>query len=103
MAGRCGTVERGDFISAVDGVGQPRIWRAAIYFLSAALVDAGGSAGVCSSVECCAGSFYCCRADDGGTLFFCAGAAISAGTRGAIWSGVLCGESVRAFDRLYAE
>src|SRR6266700_5410764 len=103
MAGRCGTVERGDFFSAVDGVGKPRIWRAAIYFLPAALMDAGGGAGICSSVECRAGSFYCHRANDGGALFFCAGAAISDGPRGAFWSGLLCGESVRAVDRLYAE
>src|SRR6267143_4947586 len=45
VAGRCGAVERGYLFSAVDGVGEPRIWRAAVYFLSAAVVDAGGGPG----------------------------------------------------------
>src|SRR5437667_12213756 len=41
VAGRRGAVERRDFFSAMDGVGEPRIRRATIYFLSAAVVDAG--------------------------------------------------------------
>src|SRR6267143_468150 len=79
---------------AVGGVGEPRIRRATIYLLSAVVVDAGGSAELCSSVECRARGFHHHRADDGGTLFVCAGAAVSAAGRGALWSGVLCGKSV---------
>ncbi len=83
VAGRCGAVERGHLFSAVDGVGEPRIWRAAVYFLSAAVVDAGGGPGFCGSVENGAGSFHRHCADDGRTLFVCAGAKIFAEKRGA--------------------
>src|SRR5229473_7889227 len=98
MAGCRGAMARRDFFSAVDGVGEPRIWRAAIYFLSATFVDAGGGAELCGSVECCAGSFHCHRANSSGTQFVCAGATISAEKRGAFWSGVLCGESIFVAD-----
>ena len=103
VAGRRGAVERRDFFPAVDGVGEPRIRRAAIYFLSAAFVDAGGGAELCGSVERGAGSFYCYRADSGGTVFVCAGAAISAAKCGALRSGMLCGKSVCAAGRLHAQ
>src|SRR2546426_2337571 len=103
VAGRCGTVERGHLFPAVDGVGEPRLWRAAIHFLSAAVVDAGSNTGLRGSVECRAGSFHCHRPDDGGNLRVCAGAAIFAGKRGAFWRGLLYGESVCAGDRLYAQ
>src|SRR5882757_2053710 len=103
MAGRGGAVERRDFFSAMDGVGEPRIWGAAIYFLPAAVLDAGCGAGHGGAVECGAGSFYCRRADYCGSFFVCAGAAISAERRGAFWSGLLCSESVCAADRLYAQ
>src|SRR6266404_1703024 len=94
---------RRDFLPPMDGVGQPRIWRAAIYFLSAALVDAGGGAELCGSLECGAGSFHCRRANDGGNLRVFAGAPISPEKRGAFWSGVLRGESVCAADCLHAQ
>src|SRR5260370_4001095 len=103
MAGRRGTVERRDSFPAMDGVGEPRIWRTTIYFLSAAFVDAGSGVGFCGSVERGAGSFHRHRADGGGTLRVCAGAAISAEKRGAFWSGLLRRESVCAADRLHAQ
>src|SRR2546428_835912 len=43
----------------MDGVGQPRIRRTAVYFLSATFVDAGRGAELCGSVERGAGSFHC--------------------------------------------
>ncbi len=49
VAGSCGTVERRHSFSAVGGVGEPRIRRAALHFLSAAVVDAGGGAELCGS------------------------------------------------------
>ena len=79
VAGRGGAVEGGDLFSAVDGVGELRVWRAAIHFLSAAVVDAGSGAGLGVAVECGAGGFYFDRANAGGTFCVCAGAAISAG------------------------
>src|SRR5204862_4352605 len=85
LVGRYGAVERRDLFSAVDGVGELRVWRAAVYFLSTAVVDAGGGAGLCVSVECRAGNFHRHRADNGGTLFVCACAAVSVGARGALW------------------
>src|ERR1700687_768382 len=103
LAGRCGTVERRGFFPTVDGVGGLRVWRAAVYFLSAAVVDAGGGAGLCLSLECRAGNFHRDRADDGGTLFVCAGATISASARSAFWRGVLCSKSVCAVEYLHAQ
>jgi len=50
-------VEGGELFSAVDGVGESRIWRAAFWFLSATVVDAGGGAGLGASVECGARAF----------------------------------------------
>src|SRR5205814_3934399 len=102
VAGRRGAVERRDFFPAVDGVGEPRIRRAAIHFLSAALVDAGGGAELCSSVERRARCVHCYRADGGWTLFVRAGPAISAAKWGAFWSSVLRGKSLCAAGRLYA-
>src|SRR5258708_9365946 len=103
VAGRCGAVERRHFFSAVGGMGQPRIRRAAVYFLSAAVVDAGGGAELRGSVECRAGGIHRAGADDGGTLFVCAGTAISAVPGGAFWSGVLHGEPVCAPDYFHAK
>src|SRR5438132_72731 len=103
MAGRCGTVERGHPFSEVDGVGEPRIWRAAVYFLSAAVLDAGGGAEFCGSVERGAGTFHRDCADDGGSLFVCTGAKIFAEKRGAFRRGLLRGESVCACDCLHAQ
>src|SRR5713101_1730569 len=103
VAGGCGTVERRHSFSAVGGVGEPRIWGAALHFLSAAVVDAGGGAELCGSLEGGAGVFHRHLPDDGGTLFVRAGAAISADARGALWSGVLCGKSVCAGDRYHAQ
>src|SRR5260370_20423371 len=40
VAGGCGTVERRNSFSAVGGVGEPRVWGAALHFLSAAVLDA---------------------------------------------------------------
>src|SRR6266851_5579668 len=103
VAGGFGTVERRHSFSAVGGVGEPRIWGAALRFLSAAVVDAGGGAELCGSVEGGAGVFHRHLPDDGGTLCFRAGAAISAGARGTLRSGVLCGKSVCTVECLYAQ
>src|SRR5260370_1622262 len=94
VAGGCGTVERRNSFSAVGGVGEPRIWGAALHFLSAAVVDAGGGAELCGSLEGGAGVFHRHLPDDGGTLFVYASAAISAHARGAFLRGGVCGGSV---------
>src|SRR5258708_2946831 len=103
VAGGFGTVERRHTFSAVGGVGEPRIWGAALRFLSAAVVDAGGGTELCGSVEGGAGSFHRHGPDDGGALFVCAGAAISADARGPLWSGMLSGASVWSVECLYAQ
>src|SRR5258708_10394699 len=97
VGGCGGTVERRNRFSAMGGVGEPRIRRATIYLLSAAVVDAGGGAELCVSVECRAGSFHRHRADDGGALFVCAGAAVSAGERGAHFVGAVPRQYLRTF------
>ena len=52
-----GAVERRHPLSAVDGMGQLRLRRAEIYFLSAFFVDAGSRAGFRSAVERCVRRF----------------------------------------------
>src|SRR5260370_10247267 len=91
VSGGCGTVERRNSFSAVGGVGEPRIWGAALHFLSAAVVDSGGGAELCGSVECRAGGFHLHRPDDGGTLFVSSGRAVYASARGDLWRGGLWG------------
>src|SRR5258708_15975071 len=97
VGGCGGTGERRNRFSGMGGVGEPGIRRATIYLLSAAVVDAGGGAELCVSVECRAGSFHRHRADDGGALFVCAGAAGSPGERAPLWGGGLRGNSIRTF------
>src|SRR5258708_35800229 len=88
VAGSCGTVERRHSFSAVGGVGEPRIRRAALRFLSAAAVDAGGGTELCGSVEGGAGIFHRHGPDDGGTLSLRAAAGMSAGEGGTLRTGV---------------
>src|SRR5256885_16118354 len=58
LAGRRGTMERGDPLPAVGKVGQPRVRRATVCILSAAVVDTGGGARIWGSLECRAGSLH---------------------------------------------
>src|SRR5277367_6459299 len=96
MAGCGGAMERGDSFPAMDRVGESRFWRAEIYFLSAAFVDAGGRARVGNSLERRADRVYCAGANGGGIVRVCADAQSDVVRCGAFWRGLLCGESVCA-------
>src|SRR5258708_38165863 len=66
-------------------------------------MEASAGEELCGYVAGGGGAFHRHRPEDGGTLCFRAGAAISADARGTLRSGVLCGKSVCAVECLYAQ
>src|SRR6267142_6589461 len=71
MARRRRTMETGNPVSAMDGVGQPRIWRASLYFLSAAFLATGARAELARSMGLRPGGLYSFGADLCGSLRIC--------------------------------
>src|SRR5450755_1855998 len=96
-------MEGRDFFSEVGGVGESRVWRAAIHFLSTAVVAAGCGTGLGAALECGARGFYCNGADRGWLVRVCAGAKRYVASRGTFRRRVLCGESVCATGGLHAQ
>ena len=103
LAGRCRTVEGRNSLSAMGGMGQSRIWRAAVYFLSAALVAARSRIEFLRSVELRSRGVYRFGADFRGTFSICFCAPLAAGAGGALRRGLLRGEPQRAADHLHAQ
>ena len=95
VARRLRAVARRDFVSTVGGVGELRIWRAAIYFLSAAFLD-------CSARRwdwCCRGRWCRARFDldcfgAGRMRHVAAGAGVAAGCSGGRGGAALRSESL---------
>ncbi len=94
---------RRNVLPEVDSMDEPRIRRAAIYFLSATVVDAGSGVDAHCAVAVGARLLRNSDADAGGTIRVSAVAKINKRARRAAWSGVLRGESERAADYLCAK
>ena len=103
VAGRCGTVEGRNRLSAMVRVGEQRIWGAAIHFLSATLMAAGGGAGICRAVERGAGNLHRAGANAGGSLHVRARAQIFSSGSSPVRGGLLYRQSVCAAGRLPAQ
>jgi hypothetical protein len=87
----------------MDGVGQSRIRRAAIHFLSAALVAARCGARFRGPVELRSGCVHRVGPDLRGTIGVCVSTASFAGAGGPLRRGVLRGQSECSADHLHAQ
>src|SRR5712675_435455 len=103
MARRRRTVETGNPVPAMDGVGQPRIWRASLYFLSAAFLATGARAELARSMGLRPGGLHRFGADLCGTIRICLCAPYVAAKFGAFRRGLLHGQSQRSSDDLFSQ
>src|SRR5882757_11536912 len=103
MARRRRTVETGNPVSAMDGVGQPRIWRASLYFLSAPFLAACARAELARSMGLRPGGLHRLGTDFCGSLRICLCAPYAAAKFGALRRGLLSGQSQRTADDLFPQ
>jgi len=87
----------------MDGVGQPRIWRAPLHFLSAAFLAACARAELARSMGLRPGCVHRLGADFFGTIRICLCAPYAAAKFGALRRGLLHGQSQRSADDLFPQ
>src|SRR5258706_8799947 len=103
MARRRRTVETGNPVPAMDGVGQPRIWRASLHFLSAAFLAACAHIEFARSMGLRPGGLHRFGADFCGTIRICLCAPYAAAKFGPLCRGLLYGQSQRSADDLFSK
>src|SRR5258708_37359247 len=96
-------MEAGNSVSAMDGVGQPRLWRAPLHFLSAAFLAACAHVEFARSMGLRPGGFHRFGADLCGTIRICFCAPYAAAKLGALRRGLLHGQSQRSADDLFSQ
>src|SRR5579883_1368191 len=99
---RC-AVAPGRLVSALARMGQSRLRRTPLYFLSAALVDVGSRAWFVLALERRPSRFYRARANAGRRRGLCSGSPFYFLARGRLRGAVLRGQSLCAARDLYAE
>src|SRR5579859_7255683 len=92
-----------EFLSAMDGVGELRLRRAALHFLPAAFLDAGRSARTYRRLESRAHRFYRARANVRGSCGVCAGAEVDVAPRRFFLRALLRRKSIRPAKHIHAE
>src|SRR5579885_1199831 len=99
---RC-AVAPGRLVSALARMGQSRLRRTPLYFLSAALVDVGSRAWFVLALERRPSRFHRARANAGRRRGLCSGSPFYFLARGRLRGAVLRGQSLCAARDLYAE
>src|SRR5712672_3748096 len=96
-------MEAGNSVSAMDGVGQPRLWRAPLYFLSAAFLATCAHVEFARSMGLRPGGLHRLGTDVCGTIRICLCAPYAAAKFGALRRGLLYGQSQRSADDLFSK
>src|SRR5882757_1520292 len=96
-------MEAGNSVSAMDGVGQPRLWRAPLHFLSAAFLATCACIELARSMGLRPGGLHRFGADLCGTIRICLCASNVAAKLGTLRDGLLHGQSQRSADDLFSQ
>src|ERR1700678_2343324 len=77
LAGSSVAMEARDFLSALGGAGAVWLWRAAVHFLSAGVMDSGSGAERHLSLDCGGQNLHLARTHRGGRIYVFAGEAMA--------------------------